>query len=150
MEGGGVTLSSGLRHSVALVRALVRDPQVIILDETTSKVDTDVWHAVSERLEYHMYPPHDCSCALSGIFPSGAVGLQGCLSYSSKFTDKYGAAEPVSLKHLQMSINTQGPGLSHINIVKKYIILTLASAVLYCQYYWKWRCLVLIDVIVQD
>lgn len=55
VEGGGVTLSSGLRHSVALIRALVRDPQVIILDETTSKVDTDVWHAVSKRLDYHMY-----------------------------------------------------------------------------------------------
>lgn len=54
VEGGGVTLSSGLRHSVALIRALVRDPQVIILDETTSKVDTDVWHAVSKRLDHHM------------------------------------------------------------------------------------------------
>eukprot|EP00066_Takifugu_rubripes_P019300 XP_011608566.1 PREDICTED: antigen peptide transporter 2-like [Takifugu rubripes] len=40
------TLSSGLRHSIALIRALVRDPQVLILDETTSKVDANVWHAV--------------------------------------------------------------------------------------------------------
>lgn len=54
VEGGGVTLSSGLRHSIALIRALVRDPQVIVLDETTSKVDADVWHAVSKRLENHM------------------------------------------------------------------------------------------------
>lgn len=46
---GGVTLSSGLGHSIALIRALVRDPQVLILDETTSKVDVDVWHAVSNR-----------------------------------------------------------------------------------------------------
>ncbi|CAF87352.1 unnamed protein product, partial [Tetraodon nigroviridis] len=48
VEGGDVCLSGGLRHSVALVRALVRDPRVLILDETTSKVDADVWHAVSK------------------------------------------------------------------------------------------------------
>ncbi|CAG03009.1 unnamed protein product, partial [Tetraodon nigroviridis] len=46
VEGGDICLSGGLRHSVALVRALVRDPRVLILDETTSKVDADVWHAV--------------------------------------------------------------------------------------------------------
>lgn len=45
--GGGVALSGGLQHCVGLMRALVRDPQVIVLDETTSKVDTVVWHAVS-------------------------------------------------------------------------------------------------------
>lgn len=53
VEGGGVALSSGLRHSIALIRALVRDPQLLILDETTSKVDAGVWHAVSKRLENH-------------------------------------------------------------------------------------------------
>lgn len=47
--GCGVTLSSGLRHSIALSRALVRDPRVLILDETTRKVDANVWHAVSKQ-----------------------------------------------------------------------------------------------------
>lgn len=52
--GCGVPLSSGLRHSIALIRALVRDPQVLILDETTSKVDANVWHAVSKRLGWNV------------------------------------------------------------------------------------------------
>lgn len=43
----GDKLSNGQQHSIAIVRALVRDPQVVVLDETTGKVDTEVWHAVS-------------------------------------------------------------------------------------------------------
>lgn len=103
VEGGGVTLSGGLRHSVALVRALVRDPQVIILDETTSKVDADVWHSVSKRLEYHMYWFNYCRCVLSEIFPSGALSLQVFLFYSSKF--KQLNMEQLSLVHWRTCAN---------------------------------------------
>lgn len=45
----GDKLSNGQQHCIALIRALVREPQVIILDETTGKVDAKVWHAVSKR-----------------------------------------------------------------------------------------------------
>lgn len=44
----GDKLSNGQQHSIAIIRALVRDPQVVILDETTGKVDAEVWHAVSK------------------------------------------------------------------------------------------------------
>lgn len=115
MEGGGGATfqSSGLRHSVALIRALVQDPRVIILDETTSKVDTDVWHAVS-------------NCVLIEIFYSGALGLQVCLFYSSEFK-KLNMVQ-LSLCYsegpVQMSINALGTGLSQIN-ENKYRIFRL-------------------------
>lgn len=44
----GDKLSNGQKHSIAIIRALVRDPHVVILDETTGKVDAEVWHAVSK------------------------------------------------------------------------------------------------------
>ncbi|KAK7919423.1 hypothetical protein WMY93_010707 [Mugilogobius chulae] len=44
-EAGG-KLSEGLKQSIAILRALVRDPQVIILDEATSKLDVLAQHAV--------------------------------------------------------------------------------------------------------
>ncbi|KAJ0060303.1 hypothetical protein NL108_010118, partial [Boleophthalmus pectinirostris] len=43
-ESGG-KLSEGLKQSVAILRALVRDPRVIILDEATSKLDIRAQHA---------------------------------------------------------------------------------------------------------
>lgn len=49
LGGCGVTLSCGQQYCIGLLRALVRHPQVIILDETTSKVDAEVWYAVSRR-----------------------------------------------------------------------------------------------------
>ncbi|XP_068438942.1 antigen peptide transporter 2 [Clinocottus analis] len=44
-ESGGA-LSEGQKQSVAVIRALVREPQVILLDEATSKLDVDSQHAV--------------------------------------------------------------------------------------------------------
>nr|XP_020513505.1 antigen peptide transporter 2-like [Labrus bergylta] len=48
-ECGG-RLAGGHRQSIAIVRALVRDPQVIILDEATSKLDVEVQHAVLQEV----------------------------------------------------------------------------------------------------
>lgn len=42
----GVKQSVGLRQWIAIVRALARDPQIIILDEATSKLDITAQHAV--------------------------------------------------------------------------------------------------------
>ncbi|XP_047464137.1 antigen peptide transporter 2 [Mugil cephalus] len=47
---GGRNLSEGQKQSIAIVRALVRDPQVIILDEATSKLDVNAQHAVLQEI----------------------------------------------------------------------------------------------------
>ena len=49
----GVKLGAGQRQCVAIARALVRTPRVIILDEATSSLDADVQHAVR-------HPNPDC------------------------------------------------------------------------------------------
>ncbi|XP_034414671.1 antigen peptide transporter 2 [Cyclopterus lumpus] len=48
-ECGGA-LSEGQKQSVAVIRALVREPRVIILDEATSHLDVDAQHAVLQEV----------------------------------------------------------------------------------------------------
>uniref|UniRef100_A0A3B4A5H5 Uncharacterized protein n=1 Tax=Periophthalmus magnuspinnatus TaxID=409849 RepID=A0A3B4A5H5_9GOBI len=46
----GSKLSEGLKQSIAILRALIRDPKVIILDEATSKLDVLAQHVLGEIL----------------------------------------------------------------------------------------------------
>lgn len=50
----GVTLSQGQRQLIALVRALVYDPAVLVLDEATASVDTETEEAVQRALDLLM------------------------------------------------------------------------------------------------
>jgi ATP-binding cassette subfamily B protein len=49
-EGGG-RLSVGQRQLVALARAVLADPQVFIMDEATSSVDTETEHHIQRGIE---------------------------------------------------------------------------------------------------
>jgi ATP-binding cassette subfamily B protein len=47
----GVTLSGGQRQRVAIARALLLDPRILILDDSTSSVDTQTEHLIQQALD---------------------------------------------------------------------------------------------------
>ncbi|MDO5296857.1 MAG: ABC transporter ATP-binding protein [bacterium] len=51
LRGGGFDLSQGQRQLLAIARALIADPHIIILDEATSNVDTRTEKAVQESMQ---------------------------------------------------------------------------------------------------
>jgi ATP-binding cassette subfamily B multidrug efflux pump len=47
----GVTISGGQRQRVAIARALLMDPRILILDDSTSSVDTQTEHLIQQALD---------------------------------------------------------------------------------------------------
>jgi ATP-binding cassette subfamily B protein len=71
----GITLSGGQKQRVSIARAIVRDPRILILDDSLSAVDTKTENAILNSLKRMMQNRTSMIICLTGFF---SAKLQTC------------------------------------------------------------------------
>lgn len=51
IQEGGNNLSTGQKQLISFARAIIDDPQILVMDEATSSVDTQTEHLLQQSLE---------------------------------------------------------------------------------------------------
>lgn len=87
----GSQLSGGQRQAVALARALIRKPRILILDDATSALDANSQSLVRQSSSYRLFPtqaalPHSSSVIiLCGNFPIQSLYFSVPTSFSPRW-----------------------------------------------------------------
>lgn len=77
---GGVTLSAGERHRVAIARAVLHGGDLVLLDEIGSHLDTTAWHRLQESLAPWL---HGRTVIVAAHHPDVVLGLDDVVALGS-------------------------------------------------------------------
>ena len=87
----GITLSGGQKQRIAIARTLLLDPRILILDDSTSSVDTQTEYLIQQALAARDGGPHDLRDR-----PAAAHGQDGATRSSSSRTARSSSAAGTS------------------------------------------------------